>query len=190
MSRPQAALLLFCLASCSRTPAPPEARALADKTRAPHAQAASASRGAQGDGRAAFPPLDSEGCAADFVSSANPEASLIELARLCASGTRPLTPERAQAALRAGEQAQFDFEVKDATRCVRGLAAFAPALRGVELDLVDAAGRSYAHANRDGAFALIGAHGPVCLPAAGRYRITARAQDGEGVVVVALHQVE
>ncbi len=190
MSQAAAALLLLCLTSCSRAPAPPEARPLAAKTRAAQARAPGSSPGAERDGSAAFPGLDADGCAADFVAGANLEASLTALARSCASGMHPLPPERAGASLRAGERGAFDFQVQDATRCVRGLAAFAPTLRSVELELLDAAGRSYARVTRDSAFALIGAHGPVCLPAPGRYRVTARAQDGEGSVAVKLYQVE
>jgi hypothetical protein len=185
--RPQLGVLLFCVASCSRAPAPPEAHAGAAKTRA---RARASAPGPERHADAPLPALDADGCAADFVGGANPEASLTELARLCAAGMRPLAPKRAGAALRAGERGDFDFEVHDATRCVRGLAAFAPALRGLELELIDTADRSYGRVARDNSFALIGARGPVCLPAAGRYRVTARAEAGEGAVVVELYQVE
>lgn len=191
MSWPSSALLLVCLASCSRTPAPPEARAgstepLAESSASARAQSASAEH----DALAALPPLDADGCAADFIATSNATKSLGELARVCASGMTALEPALAEATLGAGESREFVFTIADASRCVRALGAFAPELRDLELQLFDVEGNALGRDSRQSSFALIGRDGPVCVKEAGRYRVTARAHAGQGAAAVQLYQVD
>ncbi|HEY6556475.1 MAG TPA: hypothetical protein VI072_04350 [Polyangiaceae bacterium] len=188
MSRPSSALLLVCLASCSRPPAP-----LAGSTE-PRSQSSATPRAhstsAEHDASAALPALDADGCAADFIATSNATKSLGELARVCARGMTALEPTLPEATLGAGEGREFVFTIADASRCVRALGAFAPELRDLELQLFDVEGASLGRDSRQSSFALIGRGGPVCVKEAGRYRVTARAHAGQGAAAVQLYQVD
>jgi hypothetical protein len=94
-----------------------------------------------------------------------------------------------EANLEAGPSREFTFTVSDASRCVRVLAAASAGVHAIELELLDEAGYSYGRNAQNASFALVGAHGPVCV-LAGNYRVMARARAGAGRIAVALYQVE
>jgi hypothetical protein len=119
-----------------------------------------------------------DGCARDVSPTRVAAHDLIELARFCAQGLRPVTQKTAL--VEVGAPQELTFPVL-ANRCVRALAASdGPAL---SMTLSDDAGRTLAGGGFGEPIGVMPPQGPVCVRAAGLLHVAITAAARANVVV-------
>lgn len=74
--------------------------------------------------------------------------------------------------------------VANAGDCYRVVAAGAPGVQALEIDVVDAAGQRIATTTREARWAVLEPNGAFCVPGAGTYRVDVKVARGEGGTAV------
>ena len=165
------AAALSIVAACSRPSAPDRAEAPAPSVATSVASPAAAET--QSARRRPPPP---DGCY-DGIDPALPARELLaQLADRCAPRTEAVLAEPITVPLRRGAARDVQIVFDRPDKCVR-LAAVAD--RDTELDLLlfDPAGRRVGGDELPGRYALITAHGAVCLADKGTYRVELKADE-------------
>lgn len=128
------------------------------------------------------PPLP-EGCFAEARLDGGAEQLLQQVIRDCRLDPPRIPLEASEFDLTEGEQTELGLSFA-APNCARFVAAGAPTIEELELDLVDSASNPLGRDDLSGNLALLFRHGPICLKAGG-YTLRVRALRGFGQVSLA-----
>jgi hypothetical protein len=113
---------------------------------------------------------------------------LAELAARCISGMNALG-EPTVGAVGGDTVVTLEVPLNDVTRCVRAALAGGPGVDRLELSIEELEGSGrWSRGDLGRALVLVPEHGPLCVPSAGRYRLTARARRGQGQAALQLYQ--